>query len=216
MPVNRAVIFVNGDLPNLQAVRDRLLPGDYLIAADAGASHILRLGLIPDLLIGDLDSLPPADSQVLDQAGVVRHHYPADKDQTDLELALQAAIKKGYDPIRIVAALGRRLDMTLSNLALLARPSLLDLDIRLDDGQDEVFFIHRKATIEGSVGDTVSLLAWGDTPAMVRTTGLRWVLNDEPLHPSETRGISNLMLADQAEITVSRGLLLCIHHLGVI
>jgi len=168
--------------------------------------------LLPDLLVGDLDSLSQEDNLALDQPGVKRNLYPADKDQTDLDLALQAALKKGYRHIRIVAALGRRLDMTLSNLALLVRPSLLKLDIRLDDGLDEVFFVTNKASIEGATGETVSLLAWGETIARVTTTGLRWALKDEPLHPSETRGISNFMLSDHAEIAVSRGILLCIHH----
>jgi len=208
---NRAVIFANGLLTDLDAARRILLPGDVLFAADAGASHILHLGLLPALVVGDLDSLSCEEQQELKTAGVQLVRYPQDKDLTDLELTINSVLEEGYKNLLIIAALGGRLDMTLSNLNLLVRPDLLELDVSLDDGIEHIFVVKQKTLIKGQVGDTVSLLPWGGPAEHVSTSGLRWPLNNAHLELYESRTISNEMLSDQAEIRIGSGLLLGIH-----
>ena len=208
----RALIFVNGELPDPGATRGIIQQEDVLIAADGGARHALKLGVIPTVIIGDLDSLSEAEVRVFNEMGVHILRYPPNKDETDLELALQHAIKSAYQPIIIVAALGGRLDQTIGNLALLADAESIELDVRADDGLTEAFFITTKATVHGRVGDVVSLLPWGLPAEGVSTDGLVYPLTKETLLPYRTRGISNQMLADTAKITVKRGTLLCVHH----
>jgi thiamine pyrophosphokinase len=208
----RALIFVNGELPNPGATRAIIQPEDVLIAADGGARHTLKLGVIPSVIIGDLDSLSEAEVRVFTEMGVHILRYPPNKDETDLELALQHAIKSGYRPIKIVAALGGRLDQIIGNLALLADPESIEADVRVDDGLTEAFFITSKATVRGKSGDTISLLPWGMPAEGVNTDGLVYPLTKETLLPYRTRGISNLLLADTAKISLKRGTLLCVHH----
>jgi thiamine pyrophosphokinase len=208
----RAIIFVNGELPDLGAARAILHPDDVLIATDGGARHALELGVIPSVIIGDLDSLSEAEVRVFTEMGVHILHYPPNKDETDLELALEHAFKSGYRPICLVAALGGRLDQMVGNLSLLADPSAIDADVRLDDGVTEAFCITSKATIHGQQGETVSLIAWGLPAEGVTTDGLVYPLNKDTLLPYRTRGISNQMLSDTAKISVKRGTLLCVHH----
>lgn len=212
MSATRAVIFANGLLPDLAAARMLLRPADVLFAADAGASHILRMGLLPALVVGDLDSMPEEDLQNLKAAGVRMVQHPQDKDLTDLELTINSALEEGHRSLLIMAALGGRLDMTLSNLSLLTRPDLLDLDVRLDDGVEQVLFVRREAHISGQAEDTVSLLPWGGPVEQVTTSGLRWPLSDDRLESYETRTISNEMQAAEVVIRVGSGLLLCIHR----
>jgi len=207
-----AVIFANGELPAPETVRKLLDAVDLLIAADGGSRHAFALGLKPQIIIGDLDSLAENEQQMAEEQGASILEYPRDKNETDLELALQYAIQQECTSIRIIAALGGRLDQTLGNLALLTNPALLSLDIRLDDGLEEAWFIRDQATIQGTAGDTVSLLPWGDPAAGVTTTGLKWALEDEKLHPHKTRGISNEMLGEVATVILKSGLLLCIHR----
>jgi thiamine pyrophosphokinase len=208
----RALIFVNGELPDLGATRGIIQPDDVLIAADGGARHALKLGVIPAVIIGDLDSLSEAEVRVFNEMGVHILRYPHNKDETDLELALQHAMKSGYQPISIVAALGGRLDQIIGNLALIADPESIEAGVRLDDGLTEAFFITSKATVHGKPGDTVSLLPWGMPAEGVNTDGLVYPLTRETLLPYRTRGISNQLLADTAKISLKRGTLLCIHH----
>jgi thiamine pyrophosphokinase len=208
----RALIFVNGILPDAAAVRRLLLPDDFLIAADGGTRHILDLGLTPAVLIGDLDSLSSDERRLLDRAGTKIHQFPRNKNETDFELALHFAVEAGYRQLRVVAALGGRLDQTLGNLALLTDPLLAGLDIRADDGIQEAFFIRDACQLQGTPGDLVSLIPWGGEVSGVTTTGLRWPLSAEVLWPHRTRGISNELLDETASVLLDAGLLLVVHR----
>jgi thiamine pyrophosphokinase len=209
--MSRAVIFVNGHIPDLELVRPLTRSGDTLIAADGGTRHALALGLTPSVVIGDLDSLTADDRRKLDAAGTEIRRYPRDKNETDFELTLQYAVEAGYHDILLVAALGDRLDQTLGNLALLSDPSLVGLHIRVDDGMEQVFFVSTQARLEGRPGDLVSLIPWGIEVTGVTTDGLRWPLQGDMLYPFKTRGISNELLGEMASISLESGLMLIVH-----
>jgi thiamine pyrophosphokinase len=206
------VIFANGSLPDREAVRALLRPEDLLVAADGGSRHLLALGLTPSVVIGDLDSISAEERRLLESAGARIMQHPRDKDETDLELALGYAVAQGYGVILIAGALGGRLDQTIGNLALLSRPDLADLDVRLDDGLEEAFFVRRSCRILGNPGDLVSLIPWVRGAIQVSTTGLRWPLKGERLSPHRTRGISNELVGGQATVALQSGLLLVIHR----
>ncbi|MEZ0396467.1 MAG: thiamine diphosphokinase [Anaerolineales bacterium] len=208
----RALIFANGSLPDLQAARRLVRPDDLLLAADGGSRHALALGLLPAAVIGDLDSLSVADRRRLEAGGARLITHPPDKDQTDLELALDFALQQDCAAVVILAALGGRLDQTLANLALLTAPRFAALPIRLDDGLEEAFFVRSRADLAGRPGDLVSLLPWGGPAAGVVTEGLRWPLRAETLYPEQTRGVSNELLAEQAAVSLASGLLLVVHR----
>ena len=207
----RTIIFANGFLPDLGSARHLIQPDDILYAADGGTRHALALGLLPSVVIGDLDSLMPDDRRRLEALGVEIKQYPRDKNETDLELALNFAIQTGTHEILIVGALGGRLDQTLGNLSLLSDSRLSKYDIRLDDGVEEVFFTRKRNEIRGKPADIVSLIPWGTEVTGICSEGLRWPLRSETLFPESTRGISNEMLNEMAGIEIASGLLLCIH-----
>jgi thiamine pyrophosphokinase len=210
----RALIFANGDLMDRQALRAMIRPDDFLVAADGGLRHLRALGLQPEVLIGDLDSVEPEEVDALRAQGVRIEQYPVHKDETDLELAVEMVLQAGCKTLLIVGALGGRLDMTLANLFLLTLPALKKVDARLEDGIDQVFLIRAGLTgrvIEGLPGDRVSLLPLGGPVRGVHTTGLFYPLHAETLYPERTRGISNRMLEPQAHVSLESGTLICIH-----
>jgi thiamine pyrophosphokinase len=207
----RAVVFANGILERPDLAAGLLRPDDFIISADGGLHHIRRLGLIPHLLIGDLDSISPQDEQWLREKQVEVRRFPVDKDFTDLELALQAALQKGCAIILIVAALGGRLDQALANIALLSLPELHGLDVSLNDGITEVRLIENRLEIQGRSGDLVSLLPLNGPAQGIVTHDLQYPLKSEKLTPGQTRGISNVMLAENAAVEVAAGRLLCVH-----
>jgi thiamine pyrophosphokinase len=220
----RIIIFANGDLPNLDKARALLRDDDFIIAADGGTRHVLTLGLVPNAIVGDMDSLPANFEISKFNNDVIL--YPKDKNETDLELAIQHALTLNPEQVIIVAALGGRLDQTLGNIALISdlRPLTLRhgeqnsnrqgnaFDLRLDDGIEEVFFCHERCEIKGKADDLVSLLPWQGEVTGVVTTDLRWPLRDEVLYPYKTRGISNEMLGDTAAVQIKSGLLLVVHR----
>lgn len=208
----RILIFANGELPDLEAARRLLAPDDFIICADGGSRHALALGLTPDALIGDLDSIGEAElaGAVGSNTAVIRHER--DKDDTDLELALNHALEQDPAFIIIVGALGGRLDHTLGNIALLADPRLIRRRCSLDDGLERVVLCRARTEINGAPGDLVSLVPWGGPAEGVRTDGLRWALRGETLLPERSRGISNEMLGESARVFVEYGSVLVIHR----
>jgi thiamine pyrophosphokinase len=207
----RAVIFANGTLNDPHQVLAALQAGDTLIAADGGGRHCRALDLTPAVVIGDFDSLSADELARLEMDGARVVHYPARKDFTDLELALQHAVSLGADEILIFGALGARWDQTLANLLLPAAPGLEHVCIRLLDGPQEIVLLRagEAHTLSGQVGDTVSLVPLGGHAQGITTTGLEYPLMDGTLYFGATRGISNVMLGDQATVRLEDGLLLC-------
>ncbi len=210
--MTRIVIFANGELPDLEKARALMRPDDVIVCADGGSHHAFTLGLAPRIIIGDMDSIHEADRAKIEAAGTEVRRYPRDKNETDLELALQYAVEQRPSEILIMGALGKRLDQTLGNIALLSDARLAGLDVRLDDGLEEVFFCRHLSQIAGRVGDIVSLLPWGGMVEGVTTEGLRWALHLETLYPEKTRGVSNEMVQPVAEVQIDSGLLLVIHR----
>jgi thiamine pyrophosphokinase len=211
LKTKRAVIFANGKMADWNAAAGLIRAGDLLIAADGGARIAGRLGFTPQVLIGDLDSLPARQVKGLEDGGTKVIRYPVEKDETDLELALDFALGEGAGEILILAAFGGRLDQTLGNLSLLNREDLRGVQVRMDDGRDELELIHSKAMIHGAAWDIISLIPLGGEAGGVTTRGLQFPLENEILYPQKTRGISNRMTGESATIGLETGALICIH-----
>ena len=203
MTGEHALVVTGGPLP---ANQGPLPSADLVIAADGGADNAVALGLIVDLVVGDLDS---ASSAAVARAKKVEHH-PADKDETDLELALGAAVAAGVRSVTVVGTLGGRVDHALTNLLVAAsdRWSNLRIDLRIDGTRAWVVRDH--VEVVAKVGDVVSLLAVGGRAAGVTTTGLVWPLSDAEVEPGVGLGLSNRMAAPKAEVLVDDGTLLVI------
>jgi thiamine pyrophosphokinase len=185
---------------------------DALIAADGGALPLLRLGLSPDLVIGDLDSLDAASQAALREQGVELRRFPRAKDETDLELALLDAAARGATAIDILGALGGRWDHTLANVALLALPELRGRRVRLLADRQELFLVRDTAVLEGRAGDTVSLVPLTAEVRGVTTHGLLYGLEEATLRYERARGISNVLLEPPGRVALREGLLLVVHH----
>lgn len=210
--MNRIIILANGELPDIDKARSILQNDDYIICADGGTRHALTLNITPNLIIGDMDSADKKTLQHFQSMGVDMEVFPQDKNETDLELAINHAIELNPKEIVIVAALGGRLDQTLANIALLTSTRNPPRVIRLDDGVEEILLCRDQAKVQGRSGDIVSLIPWHGEVTEVQTTNLKWALRKETLYPDQTRGISNEMTDDIASISIGSGLLLIVHR----
>ncbi|MGZ8562344.1 MAG: thiamine diphosphokinase [Candidatus Limnocylindria bacterium] len=207
----RITVVASGDLA---AGDERWLDGGPVIAADAGASSLDRLGRTPDRLVGDLDSISDELLARLAAAGVAIDRHPADKDASDTELALEAAIAAGATEIVLLGAIGgSRLDHELANVLLLTDPALGDREVRIVQGPTTVRALRAggRLTLEGAAGDLVTLLPVGDTSG-VDIDGVRWPLADATLRMGRSRGLSNEVVAPPASVSLERGTLLVVEH----
>ena len=207
----RAVIFANGDASDPNIVRHWAAQADLIIAADGGTRHALSAGVLPQVVIGDLDSLADTDREQLDRSGAQLIVYPAHKDYTDLELAVRYARQQQATEIIILGALGGRWDQSLANVMLLAAPELAHVPTRLVDHALSMQVIRDRAEIAGRVGDTLSLIALTGDAHGVTIEGCEYPLNEAPLPFGATLGISNVFSQPTAKITVRQGLILALH-----
>jgi thiamine pyrophosphokinase len=208
---HRAIVLAHGDPVAAGSVT---LPGDALvIAADGGLSLAAALGLTPDVVVGDMDSVNPQDLERAERSGARIDVHPVDKDETDLELALAVALAAGAVDITIVGGVGGRLDHLLANTMLLSAASADGLTMRWLTGSEEVLpcFPNRPVGIDGHPGDLVSLIPIDGPVRGVRTSGLRWQLDGDELGRGSTRGVSNEMTASEAQVWVDDGGLLVVH-----
>lgn len=196
-----------------------LEPDAQVVAADGGARHAAALGLAIDRWVGDGDSLGEAAIEALAAAGVPIERSRPDKDESDTELAVVAALTLGATRLTILGALGGpRLDHALANLGLLAMPELAGLDVRLVAVDARVRLLvapdrggaARPLDLAGRVGDLVSLLTIGADANGVTTTGLSYPLRDESLLVGRTRGLSNVRQSAEASILLREGRLLVV------
>jgi thiamine pyrophosphokinase len=206
----RAIIIANGQIHDRDLARSSVAPTDLVICADGGASNALALGLQPQVVIGDLDSLGSSLQAQLEADGCQVLAYPARKDETDLELALRYAMDHRVDEILILGALGGRIDQTLANVLLLALPELYPVKTKIVNGTNEIFLIRDEALVEGQVGDTLSLLPLIKQVTGVYTEGLEYPLENGTLYLGPARGVSNVLTAPQARVRVGQGLLLAV------
>ncbi len=208
------LIFANGNIEETGWIRPYLAKATAVIAADGGTRHLRQLDYPPQLVIGDMDSLSEEMRRWLETGQTTFITHPPAKDETDLELALLHAAARYPGKILLFGALGGRLDQTLANVMLLAHPQLRGRAVQLVTKRERAWLVTKTTRIHGRAGDTVSLIPLGGDAQISVTHGLQWPLRHEALRFGPARGISNVMTADTAVVTVTRGALLCIHTAG--
>ncbi len=207
----RAIVLAHGD----PVAGSLSLPdGAIVVAADGGLSLAPRLGLAPDVVVGDMDSVAAGDLERAGRAGARIERYPTDKDATDLELAIDAAREAGATDITIVGGTGGRLDHLLANAMLLAADRYEDVTLRWLTTTDEIVPCRPgpPVRIQGRPGDLVSLIPVAGAALGITTSGLRWQLQGDDLVPGSTRGVSNELTATEATVALDDGVLLVVHR----
>lgn len=187
----------------------------HIIAADGGARVAWHYNKSPHTVIGDMDSLSDDELERLRADGAKILQYPAEKDETDLELALKFATEQGAEWIRIIGAIGGRFDQMLANVYLLSLPELRECDVALVAGNQILRILYAgEHHISASAGDTVSLIPMSGDVLNISTQGLQYPLKQETLRFGPARGISNVMLEASATVKFASGVLLYVHTEG--
>jgi thiamine pyrophosphokinase len=205
------LVFANGEIGDLDRVWRHVATVDLILCANGGSRHACALGLCPDAVIGDMDSLPDGMRTELEATGARFVTFPSAKDETDLELALLYAADQGATRITVLGARGGRIDHELGNLLLLVHPRLKGIDVRVLAGDQEITLVRREAVFDGVPGDLLSLLPIGGDVHRITTYGLAYPLNDEPLLFGPARGVSNVFTVSQPSVRLESGVLLAVH-----
>jgi thiamine pyrophosphokinase len=203
------VVLAGGEAPSPSALLS--VPHDApVVAADGGADRALALGLEIDAAVGDLDSITPAALETLEREGVRIERHPAEKDATDLELALSSALAFGPRRILVVGGAGGRLDHLLGELLLLGADDYAGVELDAVLGEAMIHVIRGERVLAGAPGELISLFALHGPAVGVVTEGLEYRLRGETLAPGSSRGLSNRFAAAEARISLARGVLLAV------
>ncbi len=205
------VIFAGGTLKPGKAFYQVIARADLIIAADSGAATALQYGYIPAIVVGDFDSLDTDLLQQLREKGSQVRQSAVEKNETDTEQAVQAAIEQGATSITLLGALGgERFDHTMANILLLA--DIETVPAKIVDGPSTCWLLRGPGSsfINGQKGDLLSLLPLTGEATGVRTKGLYYPLHGETLRFGKPRGVSNVLTQEHAEVSLVGGMLLVV------
>jgi thiamine pyrophosphokinase len=224
-PPRHVLVVADGDVAPRDEI-DAAWPGwadgiEAVVAADGGYARAVALGFAPGILVGDFDSLADGAPEAAARAGARVLRYPADKDESDAELALLEAATLDAARVTVLGAFGGpRVDHALANVWLLSHPRLAKLDLVLLDLRARVRLLTAPGPdgepvtglVPGRLGAIVSLLPFAGDAEGITTRGLRYPLRDEPLRSGPARGLSNVRVAEDAAVTIRAGRLLVVER----
>ena len=199
----RAVIISGGKITDYNHIKAQIKTSDTIICADSGYDHAVRMGVLPSIVVGDFDSAGeiPADVPCL--------LYPSRKDLTDTEIAVAYAREKGFREFLILAGTGSRADHSLTNILLLK--SILEQGEKgmLVDEHNKIMITDSELRLKEPPGSIVSLIPIADCKG-VTTKNLEYPLRNAEMHVGKGLGVSNIMLEDNASVSVVSGIMLVI------
>ena len=186
---------------------------DVILAADSGMDFLYRTQILPDIIVGDFDSVEP---KVLD---FFREKEQIDicvlnpvKDDTDTEFAIREAIRRGATDITIIGGTGTRLDHVLGNISLLGIGLEEGVRMELLDAHNRIWMIDHSVTLKKKeqYGNYLSLIPYNGKVTGVTLKGLKYPLHDYTMGGFNSLGISNEIVDDEASIELTSGQLLVI------
>lgn len=199
-----ALIVGNGEETDKRIIEN--IKYDYLICADGGLEKVSNYGIIPDIIIGDFDSV---DGNVLKQyeSKIPVKKFPSEKDFTDMELAVELAISKGYKNIILTGASGSRLDHTLGNILLMEKYFKNGVSISIIDNNNEMKIISDNAElfIEYKEGYYISIIPITESIQGLCLEGFKYNLDNVDVKRGSTLCISNQIKDNKGKITLRKG-----------
>ena len=203
----RAVVFGGADIKDYGFCSE-YLKDSIVVCCDGGMKHALSLGIIPDVIVGDFDSVDSSTAEYFEKKNVPVHKFPTHKDETDMELGCEAAIQMGADELILIGGIGSRMDHTMGNCQFLVRLLKEGIKAYLVNENNFIFVTEDRAILKGEKGSLVSIFPVGMEAEGVTTKNLEYPLDNAVLScDSRLIAVSNVMTDTEAEITVKKGML---------
>ena len=206
----KVLIIGGGSPPSMELLKKESQRCDYIICADRGGEYIKAVDKLPDLLLGDFDSLDKNLLEYYIDSGVKIERFPSKKDYTDTELCLHKAIDLKPDEIILLSCTGSRLDHVFGNIGLLK--VLLDKNIKgyIKDDNNIIFLLKADTEICGAPGQLISFQAFTEKVRGLTVEGVRYPLKNFTLNSWSSYTVSNVFLNDKVKISLNSGVLMII------
>ena len=211
----RVCIILNGEIKNYDYIKNIINKNnyDYIVCADGGANHSYNMGIIPDYIIGDLDSIYNEIIEFYKLKDVKFEKFPSKKDETDTEICVYLASKLNAKEIDFIGALGGRLDHMIANINLLYYVRNKGIYTKIISEYEDIHIaINEEITINGNIGDTISVIPLNGDAKGVTLENLAYPLNNYDMKFYLPLGISNVMLDEKCSVKVEQGSLIIIKN----
>ncbi|MCR5670320.1 MAG: thiamine diphosphokinase [Butyrivibrio sp.] len=187
------------------------LYADYVIACDSGLDYADRYGIVPDLVMGDYDSVSEENLKRIETNEIKSLRFPKEKDDTDTSLALKHALELGYKDIRMVCVFGNRMDHAFANIQVAHYGAKRGATVRMYDEKTKItVFSNSKIELAGKKGCNLSVFSLSDASRNVTIKGTKYELESGELTNSFPLGQSNEITCDKAEVSVEDGVIMVI------
>lgn len=208
--LNRVIILANGEIEDLRFYRSIITEEDFVICADGGSYLAYLLGVRPDMIIGDTDSI---DKELVKKfqkinRDIIIAKFPKNKDKSDLELALERAVILKPNEIIILAGLGKRIDHELTNILLMLGQKDYVYKIRFLTNSSELFTLNRKTVIKNKKDMILTLIPLTAIVKNVTTDGLKYEIKNKNLMWGSSLTLSNIITKKEVKIEYDGGILL--------
>lgn len=199
------LIISNGSIDNYDKLKRVFKLADYTICADGGLRHLRAIGEVPDIVLGDLDSIKTEDRDYIKRKNIDTRKFPPIKDNTDTDLCLDFLLDMGCSKVYFLGATGDRIDHTLANIFLLS--SLLEKGVKgvICDDKNDIYLSNTHLEIKGEDDSFISVIPISENGAVISISGCFYNLDKVSLPFSSTRGISNEIVDKYASITIHKG-----------
>ena len=209
----RVAIFLNGSPDSPDLLRYVARRADLIVAADGGARYALGAGIVPDLVVGDMDSLGEDLAREVERRGASLERHPVRKDKMDGHLAVLAARERGATTADLVCALGGRLGALFAVTHILLAAERIGLCSTVVAERGRIFVIEDGSrTVLGVQQDSVSIFPLAGPATGVTLEGMGYPLENATLEPGDTLGFHNELIGKEARISVREGALLVVHE----
>lgn len=204
----KAVIVSGGKSPSEDILKKCIDKQGYVICADSGADCLFKYGYIPNVILGDFDSIDKKVLNYFSNKGCPIHKYKPEKDFTDTEAALNMALKLSADEIIFLGCTGSRLDHVFANFGLLKRCLLQNIKARIVDEHNCITMHNKSFEMEGSFGQTFSLHCFGENVKNLSIIGAKYPLHNYDLSAGDPRTVSNEFLNGKVSIQFESGIIM--------
>lgn len=208
-------LIISGGNIDLDFLKDYLInnKNQTIIAVDKGLEALYKLKIVPNHIVGDLDSV---DAKILEDyannPNIEIHKYVPEKDYTDTDIALNLAIQLHSSSITIIGAIGTRIDHTLANIHILTSALESNIPCQIINVNNKIYLIDKQITLEKSktYGKYISLIPLTSSVQGLTLNGFKYPLEDYTLTIGKSLGISNEIIQDYATIDLKDGILIVI------
>lgn len=208
----KILIVTNGEIYNLGYLRGIAPRYNYIICVDGAARYLHEIYCIPDLMVGDMDSVNDKDLEWIRKHNIPVKEYDVKKDYTDTEIAIDAAINLKAEKITVLGGIGNRIDHSVSNIFLLKKIADSGILGEIIDEHFEIQYLDKNSELHWQIGETVSFIPLNEDPGIISLEGFEYPLVDKSVSQGTSLCVSNVVKKSIQKVKIKDATLLAIRN----